>query len=112
MCHYVLTSTEHYERRAKYGEVALPYLLSMMKQAGATLKSMKAHVIGGGSNALLGSKVGDENVMLADKFLRNANIAVATRDVGGEAGRKVVFNTATGEVSILKGIAVRKSDWH
>jgi chemotaxis protein CheD len=38
-------------------------------------------------------------------------ISIVSEDVGGALGRKIVFNTLTNDVAVLKTDGVRKSDW-
>jgi chemotaxis protein CheD len=39
-------------------------------------------------------------------------IRVVSEDTGGEKGRKIVFNTGTNEVAVLKVDRLRKGDWY
>jgi chemotaxis protein CheD len=50
-------------------------------------------------------------VEIARKILREKGIAIASEDVGGSVGRKIVFDLATGHVAVLKVHKVRDEDW-
>ena len=56
----------------------------------------------GGCNSLYRNKdlfkVGERNVTMALDVLREYNINVSAQHVGGQYGRKIVFNTSTGKV--------------
>jgi tetratricopeptide (TPR) repeat protein len=56
----------------------------------------------GGCNSLYRNndlyKVGERNISIALEVLRDYNIHVSAQHVGGQHGRKIVFNTATGKV--------------
>jgi len=55
--------------------------------------------------------VGHENVAIARSVLQKKGIAIVSEDVGGNMGRKVVFDTETGQLMTLKVHKIRDSDW-
>jgi chemotaxis protein CheD len=110
--HYIFSRMLGMEPNVKYGEAAIPYLIKLMLGFGAKESQMKAHIIGGGEHPEFRSPVGADNVELAEKILANYQIEVVKRDVKGQYGRKVVFNSGTGEVMIYKLNAIRKDDWY
>jgi len=97
---------------AKYGDVSTAYLVHLMLKAGCRKYDMKAHIAGGGHNSELNSRIGDENVAVAEEILKKNLIQIMTKDVGGQTGRKLVFNNITGEIIVYKGINVRRIDWY
>lgn len=101
MNHYIYSMSLKNERNCKYGNVSIPLMIEMMLHNGSALPDIKAHVIGGGSNLGLNSKIGEENILIADKILGNAGIPVVIRNVGGQYGRKVVFDNHTGEIEVI-----------
>lgn len=111
MNHYVYSYNKHQQRTGKYGEVAIPHLINLMLKMGSKIDSLKAHIVGGGKNTELDSFVGTENAALAEKLLNKRGIEILTKDVHGEFGRKVIFNTLTGEILIYKIHQIRKNDW-
>lgn len=112
MNHYIYSRVIGKEPNVKYGEAAIPYLIKLMLGFGAKENQMKAHIIGGGEHPEFRSPIGAENAVLAEKILADYHIEVVTRDIEGQFGRKVVFNSGTGEVSIYKLNAIRKDDWY
>ena len=58
---------------------------------GADMFSMRL----GGKNSI---SVGRQNIEIAQQTLEKAGMRVIAMDVGGTAGRKLFFDTATGEV--------------
>ena len=48
---------------------------------------------------------------VARRALSRRGIRVASEDVGGSLGRKIVFDTGSGQVAVLKVRNIRKSDW-
>jgi chemotaxis protein CheD len=112
MSHYIYSKILGNDRNVKFGEVAIPYLIKLMLGFGAKESQIKAHIIGGGEHPDFKSLVGAENADLADKLLADYHIEVLSRDVKGQYGRKVVFNSGTGEILIYKINKIRKDDWY
>lgn len=100
------------ERSSQYGIIAVPYMIKMLVKLGASRANFKAHIVGGSQNPLMGSSmIGKENIIIAEKILRENFIQVITVDTAGEMGRKVVFDTETGELAVYKVNKLRDSDW-
>ncbi len=98
---------------AIYGNVSTLALIRMMIADGSKTKHLEAQIIGGGHNPALSSQnIGRENVRMARKILIRHRIRVASEDVGGEKGRKVVFNTHKNEVAVMKVASLRSGDWY
>lgn len=112
MNHYIYSKAGQGTPNARYGNVSIPYLIKLMIQMGTRIENVKAHIIGGGQNPELSSDIGIDNVSIAEEILSKVGIKYITRDVGGTIGRKVIFNTESGEVLVYKVINVRKSDWY
>lgn len=98
---------------ARYGNVATIALLRMIIQDGSEVRDLEAQVLGGAYNPKIAlTNIGDENVGMARKILAGQRVQIASEDVGGERGRKVLFNTTTNEVAIVKVDKLRKEDWY
>jgi chemotaxis protein CheD len=98
---------------AIYGNVSTLALIRMMIADGSKTKHLEAQIIGGGHNPALSSQnIGRENVRMARRILIRHRIRVASEDVGGEKGRKVVFNTHQNEVAVMKVSSLRSGDWY
>ena len=97
---------------ASYGNVAIITLIRMMQENGSRIVDMEAQIFGGAHNFKVSRRnVGNENITLAHRLLRKKGIRVVSQDVGGNLGRKVVFNTTTCEIVTLKVERLRDSDW-
>lgn len=97
---------------AVFGNAATLMLIRMMLDSGSELKHLEAQILGGAYNPLISSKdIGRENIIIARKILAKKGIKVVSEDVGGEKGRKVVFNTVTNEIAVIKVENLRKADW-
>ena len=112
--HYVYPRTnDKREATVKFGNVAVPALIKMMEEAGSRRDDLDAQIFGGGyPEDSRGNNMGEENVRMARKVLAARGINVVSEDVGGTRGRKVVFDTGTGEVVVLKVQNIRASDWY
>jgi chemotaxis protein CheD len=104
---------ENDARTTTFGNVALPVLVKMMhNEFGSRKADLRAQIFGGGSPMRLNElSIGKENIAVARKFLADIGIRVVSEDVGGNMGRKILFDTATGETVILKVQQLRREDW-
>jgi chemotaxis protein CheD len=98
---------------AKYGNVSTITLIRMMQNGGSKNKHLEAQILGGAHNIDFSSKnVGHENYKIAKKILTREHVTIVSEDVGGVKGRKIVFNTETNEIAVVKVDRLRKSDWY
>ncbi|MBN1847358.1 MAG: chemotaxis protein CheD [Deltaproteobacteria bacterium] len=98
---------------ARYGNVATLTLIVMLINDGSKVKNMEAQIFGGAYNSKISRlDVGQDNIKIARKVLRKKGVRIVSEDVGGEKGRKIVFDTSTNEVAVIKVDKLRKSDWH
>lgn len=85
----------------KYGNIAMDQLIQKMIHIRSNRQEMIAKVFGG-ARMLQGQSeyfdIGRRNIELAMQILQEANIRVVAKSTGGEKGRKIFFNTGTGEV--------------
>jgi chemotaxis protein CheD len=77
-------------------EVANAQLLAKFTERGIEPAALKAKVFGGATMRFVKSDLAERNVSAAFEFLRDAGIAVAGSDVGGDRGRKLLFRTTDG----------------
>ncbi len=98
---------------ARYGNVAIPHLIRMMLAEGSKTKNLEAQIFGGAAGPEISTNhIGSENIKVARRILANKQIRIVSEDVGGEKGRKIVFNTGTNEIAVLKVDKIRKGDWY
>jgi chemotaxis protein CheD len=104
---------EKHRATAIYGNAATIMLIRMMLADGSKIKDLEAQILGGAFSSDISQKdIGRENIMTARKILRAKQITVVSEDVGGEKGRKIVFNTSTNEVAVMKVEKLRLGDWY
>lgn len=81
----------------RYGDYAMEALLEALRTKGAHPAGLRAKVFGGAGEVRAGRpSVGAKNVGLALRALAAAHVPVLASDVGGTAGRKIVFHTDVG----------------
>jgi len=96
-----------------YGNIAVLTLIRMMRGNGSVLSKLTAQIFGGAYNPLGSSwDIGRDNVKAARTILNQKKIKIVSVDVGGELGRKIVFNTLNNEILTLKVDRLRDSDWY
>jgi chemotaxis protein CheD len=113
MNHFLYPYTENrQETTARFGNVATKTLIKMMHFAGAKVPGIKAQIFGGAFDPKsCKQNIGRDNLTEARQHLARYNIKIVSEDIGGELGRKIVFNTHTCEIIVLKVDRLRDSDW-
>jgi len=104
---------DRHKATSRYGNICILTLIQMFLSRGSKKRHLEAQIFGGAHlPRRFGKNIGMDNVRLARRALRYYGIHVASEDVGGEKGRKVVFNTATNEVAILKVNQLPTYEWY
>ena len=114
MNHFLMPKVTERERATpRYGNVAVAALIRIMEEAGSKREHLIAQILGGGAPP--GSPphhLGAQNVLAARESLTRKGIPIVSEDTGGMLGRKIVFDTRTGELAVLKVHQIRDSDWY
>lgn len=89
----------------KYADSALPLLIKEMENSGSLVQNMAAKIVGGAevlkfSKLSSFSKIGVLNTDKLREILRAHSIPLVAEDTGGESGRSLVFDAATGEIDV------------
>lgn len=85
----------------KYGNIAIPQLLKKMISLQTQPGNIVAKVFGGAKMLKDQSNIfdiGRRNTDLAHELLGSEKIRIIAESTGGEKGRKIFFNTSSGEV--------------
>jgi len=102
MNHYMLPNwTGNDLVSPKYGNIAIEKLIEKMLSMGSKKGNLNAKVFGGGellSPEKSGLRIGQRNIKVAEMMLAEHKIPIVASSTGGPQGRKIVFNTGTGEV--------------
>jgi chemotaxis protein CheD len=91
----------------RYGNVAVSALLQKLADAGASGVNLQAKVFGGGclfdvmrEASPKKDHLGSRNVEIALELLAKERIPVVAKEVGGDRGQRIVFQTSTGHASV------------
>lgn len=102
MNHFLLP--EGAPRSPRFGKSAVPLLIERVLELGARRSQLKAKVFGGAcvleAFRAGAQTLGVRNVEAARERLRSEEIRVVGEDVGGDLGRKLVFDVQTGSAWI------------
>ncbi|MFH1139509.1 MAG: chemotaxis protein CheD [Pseudomonadota bacterium] len=114
MCHYLYPFRKSKkESTALFAGPAIVALVKMFFEAGAAPAELEAHLFGGAweTGAEAPREWAEKNVTVGVEILGKLGVNISGRDVGGQRGRKIVFNSDTGETAILKVNRLRSTDW-
>lgn len=85
----------------KYGNIAAEKLYEKMIQMGSKHSNIVAKVFGGGEvidTTIKQFNIGERNIVIAFEMLERLKVPVVAKSVGGKLGRRIEYNTSTGEV--------------
>ncbi len=85
----------------QYGVTATRHIVRAMLRIDDDPRHFRASVFGGAAVLKSGGAeggIGEANVEVARQVLREAGIRIVREEVGGTRGRRIKFNTTTGEI--------------
>ncbi len=100
MNHYIYSRSVKNERNCRYGDVSMHVMINYMLFNKSRLCDLRAHIAGGSSSSEYWRQLGVDNYETAAKILGSYGIPIVSCDVGGFAGRKVVFDNCSGEMAV------------
>jgi chemotaxis protein CheD len=91
--------------RGKFADTSIPDLTARLIQMGTLVSRLVAKIAGGSQMfAFMGNDdkllIGPRNVAAVEKALKEQGIKLTAKNVGGSAGRSVLFDLASGKVTI------------
>lgn len=98
-----------------YALPSITGIISMFLDAGSVKENLEAQVFGGADNHNVAGyqpNIAAENIRAVFTILKLKNIQVSSFDVGSERGRKIAFNSRTGETMVAKVNKIRAKDWY
>ena len=105
--------TKQEKTTALFGNIAVATLVKMMLENGSRRSNLEAQIFGGAYNPSISQRdIGTDNLRSDRRLLARTQVKIVSEDVGGELGRKIVFNTQTCEIITLKVDRLRDSDWY
>lgn len=105
VAHVVLPESQgDVDHPGKYADTAIPAMIEDIERLKGrkAARGLTAKIAGGASMFQAGSalKIGQRNVESVERILISLGIGLLARDVGGEAGRRLTFDTNSGTVAI------------
>jgi len=93
------------DNAAKFPQTAVPRLVELMCEKGASIRRMSARLVGGASMfSGLGApgtiQMGERNIVASRQALHHQGIAIVGEATGGDFGRTVRLSVADGRVEI------------
>ena len=81
----------------RYGNHAMDALINGLLAAGADKRRLECKIFGGGNVVNGMSGVGDDNAAFAREYAQAEGLNVIAFDLGGDRGRRIVFDPSTGQ---------------
>ncbi len=101
LAHAMLPRAEGNPATAKFVDTATDALLCEVRAAGGSLAEAEAKLVGGSEMFKFSSEaIGPRNVTEAERALADRGVTVVASDVGGDYGRSVRLDAATGTLVV------------
>ncbi len=87
----------------RYGNIAIKKLIEKMERLGSRRLNLKAKIFGGAEvlkSENISFNIGKRNIELAKSVLKEYNIPIISSSLGGKYGRKILFQSNTGQVRL------------
>jgi chemotaxis protein CheD len=91
----------------RYGDVAIDVLLKQFRSHGSMPSDLEANVFGGAcmfqafrTKDGTDDHIGSRNIQMVVQMFSQHGVVIASKDVGGENGRKIKMQTDTGSVAV------------
>lgn len=91
------------EKPGKYADTAVPAMIGRMQELAAAPLKVQARIAGGANMFAIADSVnavGNQNILAVERVLEELRITVIGRHCGGEQGRRMTLDIATGVVTI------------
>ncbi|NOY41847.1 MAG: chemotaxis protein CheD [Planctomycetes bacterium] len=103
VCHIVLPeSLDRPGPPGKFADTAIPHMLELLVKQGGNRAGLIAKLAGGsnmfGSNGPL--QIGEANYNMVKDLLEELGIPLVGKHIGGEKGRRILFDSQTGELKV------------
>jgi chemotaxis protein CheD len=103
------------EATAQFGNVAITVLVRLFLDEGSERRDLEAQLFGGAvppRGEPGPEETGRQNVDVGRMVLTRHGIPIVSEDVGGVKGRKLIYDTQTNEVVVLRVDQLRAGDWY
>ena len=90
----------------RFVECVIPEMIRQLQGQGLSVTELEVKLFGGADMMMAGlathQRVGRSNEQMAKRLLTKLGMTIKSSDTGGMVGRKLMFNTATGDVWIKR----------
>lgn len=109
LAHIMLPDSRQFHNHtnpAKYADLAIPMMLEELIRQGARLSNLVVKIAGGAQMFAAAGKdtstlnIGARNIIATREMLKQLNLRLVGEDTGGNHGRTMILDTASGEVLI------------
>jgi len=110
--HCIYPEIKNWQKPSNYhSDIAIVSLYKRLQQHGKLSRNIEAQLFGGGN--FRGAKKSRAETLVKNirGILNRLKFKIVSEDIGGNLGRRIIFNTYTGAAMIYKTTKVRKSDW-
>ena len=118
ICHAVLPEEKSPGEAFRYVDSSIRIMLRSFKRHGIHSSEIEVKLFGG-SDVLphdddrdRGFTVGKQNIEVALDVIEKEGLLLITSDLGGTQGRKILFNTHTGEILLKRLRKIKRLPWH
>ena len=99
------TQFNNVNKPAKFADLGIPLLIAEVARNGGRTAGLQAKLAGGaqmfsGMNERFVLNIGERNIIMARQTLKRLGIRILAEEVGGNRGRTMILDTATGQVFI------------
>jgi chemotaxis protein CheD len=116
MNHFILPyRTSSSQSTPIFGGPAIVALWNLFEKHGCRREDLDVQLIGGGVNTSVCNYrpgISESNIKVAREILKKLGFTHWIEDVGGDRGRKLMFQTSTGETITAKVASLRARDWY
>lgn len=112
MAHCIFSKPKRSEKPTNYhASIAIPSLVKQLLDLNPEACRFEAQLFGGGSGNGEHRKKAHGVITVIRKTFKKVRVTVVSEDIGGMIGRKIVFDTHSGDVLVIRTKKVRTSDW-
>jgi chemotaxis protein CheD len=112
MIHCIYARKGAGEKASNYhAETAVAQLIHAMAGVQSSPLNLEAQLFGGGNLNGYSARRADRVVATVRKMLKKLKVKIVSEDLGGCVGRKIIFDTRSGDVMVIRTKRVRKTDW-
>ncbi len=108
LLHIMLPDSTQFSRvtnPAKFADLGIPVMVKALLQRGAVINRLEAKLVGGaqmfsGADEKFMLNIGKRNAESTLKILKEMNIKVKAKEIGGNRGRTMILDLNNGQVTI------------